>query len=479
MERRAFLGTGLLTIFAGGMLSACGGGDDRAAQSGVSSIASVPATGVTLNFQSQRTDGATVYIAFGGSGSLAATIIGTGQKIVKGQAYTLADLASGVNVTQYDSGRIFVSLGSALTTPTSTNGYAANFDNPNIADFETRWDKFEITVAPPNGNTGAGTSGGANLTSQDFFGIRLDILTTGGSLPSDHLTWTPGAATVFQNLGALSGFKVITLQDATGAIAVGNNGVTVPGVTGGVVRVVSPGSVAPVDPAAGTTVYPSVQNYIDYLNGTNPPGPPIATTIQGNNGQPISGGPFQTYNLTATITNTATNIGGVPIAAGSLVLTGTMNAGTGGNDDPYTVIVPPSNLTDYGVYRANPGFSTIPANSDPNNVAEHIVADYFAALNFGIAGSNEANPNDPGSTLGNSPSWTWYGDPPGGTAQPKLPIGSAFSAAQPDNSDRYNLYASYLAGVTDSYGFAYNDRLEAPLASLSDGTTLTLTVMSD
>ncbi|CAM2148418.1 protein of unknown function [Pararobbsia alpina] len=482
MERRAFLGTSLLTLFAGGILTACGGNDsdsNNSTQSGTSSIESAPTTGVTLYFQNQRTDGYAVYIAFGGAGTLAATIVGTGESIVKGKPYALAALVSGVNVTQYDSGRIFVSLENSLTTPTEANGFAPNFDNPNLDDFGTRWDKFEITIAPPDGNTGVGTSGGANLTSQDFFGIRLDIVTSGGSLAPAHLTWRADAAKVFQDLGALSGFKVITKQDATGAIATAPHGVTVPSVSDPVIRVVSPGSVSPIDPSAGTTCYPSVQDYIAYLSGTNPPGPLIATTIQGNNGQPTNGGAFQTYDLTATIINAPTTIRGVAIDAGSLVLDGTMDAATGAGPQAYTVVVPASNLTDYGVYLANPGFSMIPANTNPNQVVEHIVADYFAALNFGIAGSTEANPNDPGSTLGNSPSWTWYGNPPSGAAQSKLPIADAFSAAQPSNSHRYNPYASYLAGVTDSYGFAYNDRLEAPLASLSDGTTLTLTIMPD
>jgi hypothetical protein len=475
MERRTFLGSGLLAVFAAAMLSACGGGGKLDAPP---PALTPPPTGVTVQFQNLRPDASTVpvYITFGGSDTLVATNIANGQSIVKGQAYTLAQLSSGVNITEYRSGRIFVSLGVPLVTPTEANGYAPNFDNSTLGDFTTRWDKFEITVTPANGNVA--TSGGANLTSQDFFGIPLDITTTGGSQPPDHLTWRADTATVFQALGQLSNFSVITPQNSPGAIALGNNGVPIPGVSGGnVVRVVSPGSVAPLNPQNGTTVYPSLQSYIAYLATGNPQ--PIPTTIQGNNGQPISGGPYQTYDLTATIANAPTTIGGVAINVGDLVLTGTMNAGTGGGDAPYTIVVPASNLTDYGIYLANPSFTTIPANTNPDNIAQHIVADYFAALNFGIVGSTVANPNDPGSTLGNSPSWTWYGNEPTGAAAPKLPIADAFSAAQPSNSNRYNSYAAYLAGVTDSYGFAYNDRLESPLAAVSDGTLLTLSVLAD
>ncbi len=100
----------------------------------------------------------------------------------------MSSLASGVNITTYASGRIYLSIGAGLTSPNAGNGYAPNFNNPDLADFSTRWDKIELTIQP-----GAnGTSGGVNLTSQDFFGLPLDVTTTGGSQAPAHLTWHAG-----------------------------------------------------------------------------------------------------------------------------------------------------------------------------------------------------------------------------------------------------------------------------------------------
>jgi hypothetical protein len=137
-----------------------------------------------------------------------------------------------------------------------------------------------------------------------------------------------------------------------------------------------------------------------------------------------------------------------------------------------------ANLTDHDIYGAAPAYTIIEGN-DINGIVAKTQADYFSALNFGLAGSNVPNPNLPGSTIGDSPSWTWYDNQPDGQPFPKLPIGDAFAKAQPGNPGRYNQYAAYLVNVTDSYGFAYNDRLETPLASLTDDSTLVLTILPD
>jgi hypothetical protein len=90
-------------------------------------------------------------------------------------------------------------------------------------------------------------------------------------------------------------------------------------------------------------------------------------------------------------------------------------------------------------------------------VVQKIVADYFSGLNFGFIGSQVNNPNMPGTTIGASPSWTWYGNKPNGSGPAPLPLSDAYAAAQPGNSGFYNAYASYLnnssAPVTDAYGF--------------------------
>ncbi len=442
-----------------------------------------PSTGVNVTFKNMRPDQATVpaFVSFGGGGTLIGTNNADGSALTKGTSYSLSSLSQGVNITTYDSGRIYISLQNQLTTPNAGNGYAPNFNNPNLGDFATRWDKVEVTIAPGP----PATSGGANLTSQDFFGLPLSITTSGGTQTPANLTWRTDTATVFQTLGALSNFNVITVEDAARAIAVGDNitGVEIPGVSAGkVVRVISPGSVAPIN-AAGQTVYASLAGYVSYLQTGNPttPGQPVQTMIVGNNGQISKGGPFQMYNLTATISNKSYTVNGMPVSPGDLIFNGNINSGSG--DVLYTIQVLAADLSDSEIYGANPQWKTLvpsdPNQSDPYMVVEKVIADYFAALNFGFAGSQVTNTNMPPTTIGASPSWTWYGNQPSGQATPKLPIAAAFAGAQPQNTGRYNLYAAYLVGVTDSYGFAYNDRLELPLAPLSDGSTMQITILPD
>jgi len=436
--------------------------------------------GMVLKIENLRPDARFLktYITFGGGGVLDASNLANSTLLVKGVSYELSELAEGVLLRRYESGRIFVSLGAPLMSPSEHNGYAPNFANPSLADFTTRWDKIEITCGPG----GEGSSGGANLSAQDFFGIPLRISTSGGTQTPVTLTWRASTAVVFRALGQLSNYAVSTPQNATGAIALGNNGVAVAGVSGGpVVRIISPASVAPVN-SHGDTVYPSFADYISYLRTSNPTSPtqpqPVATIIAGNNGQIVSGGPFQTYNLTVTISNSSKLIGNTRIAEGDLVFEGTVNNGAG--QVPTTILVPALSLTDHDIYGANPDPPPrVIQGADTNGIVAKVVADYFSALNFGFAGSPTDNPAMPGITIGDSPSWTWYGNNPSGQNQPALPITDAFAFAQPTNPGRFNQFAAYLTGVSDAYGFAYNDRLQSPLAALSDGSTLTLSILPD
>jgi hypothetical protein len=444
------------------------------------------ATGMIIKFQNLRPDAATVpaYICFGGGKPgtpFDVTNLADNTPIVRGcsqdqPGYKISDLSKGVRITHYDSGRIFISIGSGLTAGPG-NDYTPNFANPNLADFTTRWDKIEITFVP-NAN-GVGSSGGANLTSQDFFGIPLEITTSGGTVAPANLTWHANTAAVFEALGKLSNFAVSTPQNATGAIGLGNDGVPVEGVSGGnVVRVISPASVAPTDGLGGHTVYPSLASYVSYLRTGNAttPNTPIVTHIAGANGQ-FGNGIFQVYDLEGTVSNSSYTINGHAIAPGDAVLNGT-TVNDSGTSVSLAIQFLAKNLTDHDIYGAAPAY-TIIEGGDLNGIVAKVQADYFSALNFGLAGSTVANPNVPGSSIGNSPSWTWYGNQPDGLPFPKLPVVDAFAKAQPGNPSRYNQYAAYLVNVTDSYGFAYNDRLETPLASLTDDSTLVLSILSD
>jgi hypothetical protein len=400
----------------------------------------------------------------------------------------LSDLSGGVDVKQYDSGRVFVSLGSPLTDLSATNDYAPNFvapqDNPN---FLTRFDKYEINYVTKNGVT----SGGANLSSADFFGIPMQLTTTGGA-QQKTLGWNAGTATVLTNLGGLANFSTDTLANTAGALVVnGNNGVSITTDSGatlnGVVRVIAPGSVNPGQ--GGTTPFLSFGKYLTYLQTGGPGSTPITANIAGANGQPVAGGAFQNYNFTATISNTVQTVNSVAVSPGDLVIDGYVYLGDDTTDEQrITVVVQKANLTDFVVYGANPTLDTPPGQGDPNKIIEKVVADYFAGLNFGFIGSTEPNPTTNstwnGQPIGDSPSWTWYGNIPNGGPLDPIPLSDAYAAAQPDpDTPYYNQYAAYLNNsstpVTDSYGFPYTDRLASPLAALDPNTTLTLTILPD
>ncbi len=112
-------------------------------------IATPAAADLVLNFNNDRPDASTVpaYITFTGAapGGFDATNVLTGAPLQEGVSYSLSTLAGGVDVTQYTSGRVFVSLGSRLTGLSASNDYAPNFLNPNLPNFTTRMDKYEIT----------------------------------------------------------------------------------------------------------------------------------------------------------------------------------------------------------------------------------------------------------------------------------------------------------------------------------------------
>ena len=460
-------------------------------------MAATPAAAdLVLDFDNDRPDASTLpaYITFTGAlpSQFAATIVGTNTPVVEGQSYTLSQLAAGVDVTNLQSARVFVSLGSPLTDLSAAKGYAPDVNAPTIGgvanpNFLTRLDKYEITYTPASGTPGTPqyvpAAGGANLSASDFFGIPLQLQTKGGAQPTT-LTWNyndaVNTAAVFHALGALENFQTDTSSNTLGAIVAGGaNGVTINtpnGPLNGVVRIIAPSSTN-----GGTTPYANVTNYISHIESAN-----IQTTIAGQNGQITKGGPFQNYSFNASIPSTGANAGG-------LVMTGTVQFGSGPTTT-ITITVSPTVMTSYAIYGANPAYTCTGCTAaiTASGVATKAVADYFAGLNFGFIGSTEKNPNMPGNTIGNSPSYTWYGNPPVPNLQSPpppikpLPQSDAYAAAQPQfftGEPGYNMYAAYLNGgstpVTDAYGFPYTDRISSPLAPLDDNTVLTMTILPD
>ncbi|MDI9847261.1 autotransporter domain-containing protein [Rhodoblastus sp. 17X3] len=435
----------------------------------------------TLIIDNNRTDKATVpvWVVFFGN-NISATNIGAATPIVAGVSYRLSDLASGVDIQNIVSGHVYVSIGQTMggtvAQPITINDIA--FAAPTSTYFTMRLDKMELTYNAPAGATAG--NGAANLTTADYFGIPMQLQTTGGLNPAKK-TWNYAAlgintATVFANLGKLEGYKTDTVNDTMGAIVTGGTyGVDVSPNLKGVVRIISPSTTN--SNAAGDSYFPSFVPYLTYIQ-TNA----IHTDIEGYNLSQYHTGSWA-YKMESYIATAAASSNGQTISAGDLVMTGTVN---GLNT---TIVVKKADLTSYKVYGANSNWETnIPVDRDPTkkdpylDILNEVVADYLSGLNFGFIGSKVANRNNSGSTIGDSPSYTWYGNTQTGQGA-KLTVADAFAAAAP-GLGFYNQYAAYLNGgngtvVTDAYGFAYTDRISNTLVGLDANTTVTLTIMDD
>lgn len=428
--------------------------------------------GVLLQFRNLRPDATTlpVFITFGGTGKLDGTNLATGVGIRKGLPYLVNDLSSGVRLASFEEGgRIFVSFGVPLATATVLDSSNPNFADPTKPDFSTRWDQIAIRYT-------AGT-GGASLSSDNFFGIPLQIETRGGGLVPSKLSWHTDATEIFRNLTRLAGYSLNTVNTPEGAVVQGRSGVVVDGIAGGpVVRVIGPGAVNPLK--SGGTVYPGFAAYKQFLRTRHrlTPGLPVKTILAGHNGIDPGTGKRQTYQMECVFAQTAHTLKGAIVNAGDIVMSGFVNQG--GTNQPLTLLVRSAALTDSAISRTSIEHSLL-EGTNPNHVAARITTDFLTGMNLGFVGSAVDNPAMPGVTVGESPSWTWFGNKPDGSKWPALNGNNAFAAAQPNDSDHYNRYASYLAQAGDSYALPAVDRLQVPVAPLAQGTTLTLNILSD
>ena len=297
-----------------------------------------------MNFQDERDDAVAFYIAFGVNTTAGDVFTATGTvggvagvTLNPNQSYLYSEnpsnclgadtLCGAVDITKASpNARVLVSLGNGLSIASDGSANFANPDPGNAAqllDFQTRWDKFEFAYD--------GATGGANLTSTDFFGLPMKLTTTQASHPSQTLTWnyssTVNTTTVFSTLGAQAGYSLDQAPNDGKAnlgaiVANGNNGVAVTKPDGsqipGVVRIIARSSTN-----GGQTPFPSFTPYLNYIE-TNQ----VKANISGQNGQ--YNNEWQNYNFTAYISNTTTTINGLQINPGDLVLNGTVTLGTVG-----------------------------------------------------------------------------------------------------------------------------------------------------
>jgi hypothetical protein len=342
---------------------------------------------------------------------------------------------SGIDLRLF-SGRLLFSLGSPLpTTP--------DFQQNGGTGWQIRWDKVEMTLD----GTGSGV---ANLSSTDFFGLRLQVqnFKTGSSTPNQEIGWNTSATNVFSQLSPL-------YNNNPQAVASCPTGATTC-TPGQALRVIAPSTVPP--PALSS--FPSMQPYIDYVQKNN-----ISTGVTGQyTGRDTSKLPCtianacvaQSYNFTATI-----------LANGDLQLTGTAGAISG----THTIRIAAGDLP-LGILTTNPPFTVDGAsdNIGDNDVYSTAVRDMISGFDYGFVGSTEINPNT-GHPFATDSTSQWYVPPVGparafAAAQPQTSPCSVFAAGQTAGATCYNQYAGDIAMDGESYGFPFSDLLGRPFVSL-------------
>ena len=365
---------------------------------------------------------------------------------------------TGVDITEAISAKLLLSLGTTLVSD------SPSFTNPDLADYNTRWDKAELSLFPASDTIDSSV---LNLSAADFFGLDLQVQTfasAAATIPVQTLGWNIDAQQAMGSLAAIANYNSF-------AVWTGSNGIPVALPGGGtidVLRVISPASVpaaAPVGP------YPSFDGYIQNVQTSH-----VVTTVADEfDGNPSGGStaPFkaQEYDFSAAINPASGSI--LPgTGFGDLVLVGTAALISGSE----TIDVPATSL-DAGIYSANPPFTVngVADTISTNDVYAAAVAEILGGFDSGFVGSSEINPNTPGTTYANSSTGSWYNPKPATLPNQPQPGNSyAFSAAQPGNSTYYDNYAATIVQNSNVYGSPFTDLIGAPQAQINPGTLAAL-----
>jgi hypothetical protein len=333
---------------------------------------------------------------------------------------------SGFKISDFSSGRVFVSEGQALLS-----GNGANFNNPANADYSKRFDHFEMTYVTSN------RSSGANLTGTDFIGMPIQL-----SNATNTAKWTPPSFSdvLTQVTNTIQNQSTNNPGDA---IVTGLNGVNVAGV-GNVVRVIAPSTAV----AGASSPYRDIGKYYDAMKNN---------TI-GNKIHVMSDQFGNDYNLQGSV-----------LSNGDVSLTQFNNEG-----DINSIVIDSSYFTAEELYGANPSEATIDgtltASTSFSSNESAAIRDVFAGFNLGVWGSTEMIG---GTALGDLTSQEFFAL---GT------IDDFFSDAQLD-PDFYNQYAEIIAALSDNsvYGFPYSDVLGGQFINTdpSGNPILNLTIQPD
>lgn len=369
-----------------------------------------------------------IFLSFRSDGVPVGTV--NGQPLQKGTNYSAADVNASCVISSFSGGaKIFVSLGNPLTSATASNGFAPNFNNANLADYSTRWDKVELSYL----TTDPGSV--ANLTADDFASIPMKLSTADGSVDWHYHGSMQQVLSQLADLCGNSSGSVVTNGD------------------GSILRVISPHT-------SSSSPWPSMQPYIDYVR-TNGITTHIAGLYNGLNG---GTGPQaqQRYDLVGWIN-----------PGGDLVITGSCDVA-----GPTTVVIPAAELQE-AIYSANPAYVTnnhLPAIRNSNSVYDAILRDILAGFNLGLVGTTNLDPRT-GTPFSNETTEVWYNY--NNITGSSLHYTNVFKALWLDGKTFYNQYASILSTNTDAYGFPFNDTLAKPLLPLVNNPTLTITILPD
>jgi len=344
--------------------------------------------------------------------------------------YPLSALKSGIGMTKFIGGRVYVCYGAPWTFVRA--GYEPSPVNPTDPDYLKRYDKMEMTYTGTEYDV-------ADTTSIAFFSIPMELYVYKGGSPVSSVT-------------ASTTGKVVAALDAITSPAKG----AVVSDAGKFVRVIGPG-VYPPPPGLPASPYDDFQAYLRHLQET------YAKTRNGAiaaiKGRFAGVGPNPTtpetkpqdYDFAATI-DAALNV----TLTGSASVVGTHSLTlTKGN------LIAPS-----GIYGANPLFSVDGGRpiAPGNDVYGWLIGDLLSGLNIGAVGST-VTPAGGSKPVGEMESQQWF------------KLKAYFGALQPDIPNNYNRWAATMAPLSQAYNFAYSDRFAHVVATLNPAVVDTLEIV--
>jgi hypothetical protein len=397
----------------------------------------------------------------------------------QGTWYSLSDLSTGVAISSYTSGRIYVCYGQNWTIPsTSGAGYEPGFNAVTDANFFLRYDKMEITY------DGTNATGGADMTSIDFWSIPMSI---NGTLSGNDVCSFSGLLNNATAQEVYTALDAITYPNQPSGVTGpgGPDGNTLPAcVPGGYVqfspkspvptntfcRILGPSVYPPFSPApSGIPVFPydTLEAYLQNLLLQFGPNTPVINNINnlGNGivanisdqflGSGAATGPqfeAQAYSLTATIdSNQMITLKGTGSVVGAITMT----------------ITAQDMLNPTGIYGCNANYTVNGTYTTPqNDLYGRIAGDFLAGLSIGAVGSMVAVESIAVGSLpvGWQLSSAWW----------NIPTNKLYANLQPKNAF-YNEYSAIMSSFSQAYSFPYSDRFaNNPLMNLSTIDTLNI-----